>query len=147
MLEESNAFTMVCFRLIKSTNKFIYKIADYWLAALSIRNSTGSTGTLNIVEMCIPKTYNVTAHWLGSIMSSDVASNIQITLELDRCLWLRTLTLTLHWCAKNDIYNNAQTSYLLNHRRLTCRVESQWCPHVCAYPRRSPRVQVERSTH
>ena len=36
------------FRLIKSTNKFTHKITNYWLAALSIRNSTGSTGPTHI---------------------------------------------------------------------------------------------------
>ena len=44
MLEENNAFTMVLLDL-SSLQFFLHKIANYWLAALSIRDSTGSTGT------------------------------------------------------------------------------------------------------
>ena len=44
MLEENNAFTMVLLDL-SSLQTNVHKIANYWLAALSIRDSTGSTGT------------------------------------------------------------------------------------------------------
>ena len=43
MLEENNAFTMVLLDL-SSLQTNLHKIANYLLAALSIRDSTGSTG-------------------------------------------------------------------------------------------------------
>ena len=44
MLEENNAFTMVLLDL-SSLQTNLHKIANYGLSALSIRDSTGSTGT------------------------------------------------------------------------------------------------------